>query len=612
VLLVENKMKNYFVFIFIICFLSVSYLFAQEADTLEFWGEEIQIVAAKIVAVQGDVSLPIQVITQKDIRDNKDFPVLDLLDRKIPGLSVTRKGVAGYGVASGSAGAISMRGIGGKPNTGVLVLIDGRPEFMGMMGHPLPDVYLSSQIEKIEVIKGPASTLFGSNAMGGVINIITKKRFEEGMSTSFESRYGSYNTMQNVLINEGRKDNFFYTVNFSNIKTDGERTYSEYKNSSLSLKLGYELNKNYEIILSGNHTEFKIYDPGLETNPVIDHWYNIERNWFNLSFNNQNNRLNGEIRVHGNTGYHKIYDGWRSNDGTYGLIMYQHLRLNNATVTFGFDYKRYGGTGKNITADKNYGTHYIYEYAPYLNFQYFTGDWILNTGYRVEKNKVYGNENAPKFGIVRKINKGNITLNVCKGYRSPTIRELYLFPAPNPELKPENAWNKEIAFNYQYSNFGKIIMSIFELKGTNFIQTFGSYPNLRLENSGSFTHRGVEFALSGLHYNGFTNDLTFCRLDVGDNTANIPEYKLNLTIQKNFGRFSSLLSFQKVWNYYGANKKQQRLNDYLYSKINVRYTPYKNINLFGIIDNVFNESYQIITGYPMPGRHFYMGFETTF
>ncbi|RKY86449.1 hypothetical protein DRQ09_06150, partial [candidate division KSB1 bacterium] len=276
----------------------------QVKDTLEFWGEDVLVVASKIITLQGDISLPLTTVENKDIKKTRDFSVLDILDREIPGLSVTKKGVIGYGVASGSAGSINIRGIGGKPNTDVLILIDGRPEFMGMMGHPLPDVYLVGNVKKIEVIKGPASTLFGSNAMGGVINIITRKREKPGMSTTFESKYGSFNTFENILLNEGKINNFFYNFSFSKIKTDGERNYSDYKNSSVSLKLGYEFNKNYEVIFSANNTKFKIFDPGVISKPVINHWYDIERNWFNLSLNNKNKNVTGAIRIHANTGNH--------------------------------------------------------------------------------------------------------------------------------------------------------------------------------------------------------------------------------------------------------------------------------------------------------------------
>lgn len=87
----------------------------------------------------------------------------------------------GYGVSTGAAGGMSLRGIGagvnaaGGPTTSLLVLIDGHPQYMGLMGHPIADAYQSMMAERVEVLRGPASVLYGSNAMGGVINIVTRK-----------------------------------------------------------------------------------------------------------------------------------------------------------------------------------------------------------------------------------------------------------------------------------------------------------------------------------------------------------------------------------------------------------------------------------------------------
>ena len=101
----------------------------------------------------------------------------------------------GYGVAAGAAGGMSIRGVGGAPTAGVLVLINGHPQYMGLMGHPLADSYQSLMTERVEVVRGPASMLYGSNAMGGVINIITKKQEVDGANGSAQVMYGSHNTL---------------------------------------------------------------------------------------------------------------------------------------------------------------------------------------------------------------------------------------------------------------------------------------------------------------------------------------------------------------------------------------------------------------------------------
>ena len=101
--------------------------------------------------------MTVSVIGNKKIEERIEPSLLPLLTEQVPGLFITQRGVMGYGVANGAAGGMSIRGIGGAPTAGVLVLIDGHPQYMGLMGHPLADSYQSMMAERVEVVRGPAS-----------------------------------------------------------------------------------------------------------------------------------------------------------------------------------------------------------------------------------------------------------------------------------------------------------------------------------------------------------------------------------------------------------------------------------------------------------------------
>ena len=102
----------------------------------------------------------------------------------------------GYGVSTGAAGGINLRGITGGSGQ-LMVLIDGHPQYQGIYGHPISDSYQTLMAERVEVLRGPASVLYGSNAMGGVLNIVTRQPVGRNyIATNINLGVGSYGTVQ--------------------------------------------------------------------------------------------------------------------------------------------------------------------------------------------------------------------------------------------------------------------------------------------------------------------------------------------------------------------------------------------------------------------------------
>jgi len=125
----------------------------------------------------------VSVVGRSQIEQSHEVSLLPILSEQVPGLFVTQRAMMGYGVSEGAAGGISMRGLSGGSGR-MMVLIDGHPQYMGLMGHPISDAYQSFLAERVEVLRGPASMLYGSNAMGGVINIVTRRMQDDGVRTN--------------------------------------------------------------------------------------------------------------------------------------------------------------------------------------------------------------------------------------------------------------------------------------------------------------------------------------------------------------------------------------------------------------------------------------------
>ena len=124
-----------------------------------YLANEAIITATGTKIARKDVSPAISVVAKQTLEESRESALLPVINEHVPGVFVTERGVTGFGLAGGAAGKISIRGVGGNPNTGILVLIDGVPQYMGLFGHPLPDSYVSSDAEKVEVIRGPASMM---------------------------------------------------------------------------------------------------------------------------------------------------------------------------------------------------------------------------------------------------------------------------------------------------------------------------------------------------------------------------------------------------------------------------------------------------------------------
>lgn len=115
--------------------------------------------------------MTVSVVGRGTIERTMQPSLLPVLTEQVPGLFTTARGVMGYGVSGGAAGGISLRGLSGG-SARMMVLIDGHPQYSGIFGHPIADAYQTMLADRVEVLRGPASVLYGSNAMGGVVNIV--------------------------------------------------------------------------------------------------------------------------------------------------------------------------------------------------------------------------------------------------------------------------------------------------------------------------------------------------------------------------------------------------------------------------------------------------------
>ena len=288
--------------------------------------------------------MTVSVITHRQIEESHEVSLLPLLSQQVPGLFVTSRGVYGYGVSDGAAGGISLRGIGGGSASQMLVLIDGHPQYMGLFGHPISDAYQSMMAERVEVLRGPASVLYGSNAMGGVINIVTRQMQEDGIRTGVDVGAGTYGTMHAQASNRVRKGKFSSIVTASYDRTNGHRENMGFEQFGGYAKVGYDFGKHWKIWADANVTHFNASNPGTVDNPINDNDSRITRGMASLALENHYQKTSGALSFFYNWGRHRINDEYEngeepldyrfnSRDQMMGVSVYQSASFYNIKGT---------------------------------------------------------------------------------------------------------------------------------------------------------------------------------------------------------------------------------------------------------------------------------------
>jgi len=539
--------------------------------------------------------------------------VLDAVDRLIPGAYVTRRSVMGYGIASGGTGVVTIRGVGNSPNTGVLIVVDGRPDYMGLMGHPLPDFYSLTDAESIRVIEGPASVLYGSNAMGGVVEV-RPARPTEGYHTELSASLGSFWTGQHRLRHGGGFSRGFYQLTAGVEHTSGHRPSSDFRNQDATFGLGYDLSSSWKTTLRGRYGHFHVEDPGPVTAPKQNSYARVGRGGFNWAVENTYGRSWGNAQVFSSWGHHLITDGWRSNDRTTGARWHQSwLAGRGVTLEGGFDAVNYGGEGRNILQRIDYGHHEVTSAAGFSRLNWLVAPAVrVHAGFRYEHNSVFGGIAVPEAGAAIRLHpQASLHLSFARGFRNPTIRELYLFPAPNPELEPERMWNYQATLELRPVEELAASVTGYYADLSNLIVVTGRYPNLRMANAGAALNRGLETNVRWRLQRRLAFHAGYGYLRSTNLPPYVPRHKAVYSMEIDAGRAFVYLGGVTVGRRWADTSRKAELDGYTVPTVKLM-VPWRQVTFFAEVENFTDETYQVVTGYPMPGATASGGFTWRF
>lgn len=576
--------------------------------------------------------LTITSISNESLNEHFRSSILPTVMEQTPGLFSTSRGVLGYGVSTGAAGNLKVRGVGSGAQ--LLVLIDGQPQYAGLMGHPIPDAYQTMMAEKVEVVRGPSSLLYGSNAMGGVVNIITRQMNQDGCKTNIRLQGGSYGTIQADGVNRFRQGGFSSVVGAQYQRSDGHRPDSEFEQFGGFVKLGYEFSENWKAFADANITHFNASNPGPSYAPLLDNDSRITRGLASINVSNSYQHTSGTLRAYCDWGHHSIDDGYnvggtprtalyKHDDYIAGITWYQSANFfKGNTVTVGVDWQHFGGSAwdqDKVTEARTYlvkdaegnlvENQHADEVGTYIDFRQDIWKWLtLDAGLRVDWHSVVGTELVPQGGLSFHLTRdADIKALVSKGFRNPIIREMYMFPPATTDLLPESMMNYELAYTQRIGKRAHIGANIFYIKGKNLINTVRVGGRPRNVNTGDFENWGVELSADYTISNHWSlnGNYSFLRMDTPIEGA--PEGKLYIGANYHNEKWTVAAGLQNISGLYittGANPQKENFT-LLNATVSYKALPWMSVFVKG--DNLLAERYQTYDGFFMPKATFMGG-----
>lgn len=587
--------------------------------------DELVVTGTNNVVPQKLLPYTVSVVDSRQLEATGQTQVLSAISGMVPSLFVSQRSIFGFGVSNGGSGHIKLRGVGGDRASAVLMMVDGQPQFAGIYSHHIADFYDKEYVERVEVLRGPGSVLYGSNAMAGTINVITKNAAKDGVKTTLQSQYGSYNTWLSSVTSTVRHGRFSSLVSLSYNRTDGTVDNFDFKQADGYGKIGYDFSDKWSAYVDYTLMNFRGNDPIYPTlsNPESTDIYrqNITRGEAAATVTNSYGAVSGTARVYYNYGNHFVDDPrhFHSKDDRLGVILYENFKpWRGASATVGFDFDSYSGeipvSGGNSHTEGSMSTisrKTIVEYSPYVTLSQMFFDNLLNVnaGLRMANSDKFDSQWIPQFGF--SVNPGSAwTLkgNLAMGYRNPSFRELYLYRMANPDLQPEKMMNYELSAAKSFSRYFSAELTVYYSKGDNMIQTVDQ----KNQNTGRFINKGIELSASSHPLDNLWLTATYSYLDTSlDNLVGAPKDQYYLGVDWKPWKFLGIgADLKGVGGLYVA--ETVRNQNYALLNLKVTWDICRYVSVFTRLENITDARYTINRGYEMPGFTAMGGFKLRF
>lgn len=565
----------------------------------------VVISANRQVQARNDSSAANTVFTRDDIDRLQPTSVTDLLSR-VPGVQVAPTG------GRGSLPGIYIRGTKSAQS---LVLVDGQRIANTTSGDSGLQYLNVDQIERVEVLRGSRSVIYGSDAIGGVIQVFTRRNTEQGLQPRLKLGFGSNQTWERSLGLSGGDEHTRFNLGASLDDTAGinsthtsfpsDGDHDAYRNQSLSLNLSHsfsdELETGFNLLDNRGKSEydnsFGRYDATtgrtLGQKPYTNYTVSSASGYVDAKLNERwRSRLELGHSENRDTKRDTLSDDFSVFNTYRDSVNWQNdLTLNDRnSLILGGDWYEDRFHGSTLFTENS-----RWNRAAFVQHR-FKGDWFsTELGLRRDQNQQFGGQNSWSGTLTLPVNPDNdVLLSYSEGFRAPTFNDLY-YPDTkysNPNLQPETSKSYELQWRSQLSDSTRLEASLYrtDLSDAIILDRSG-----KPQNVASARINGFEAALKQELF-GWQGNLGLSIIDPrdrdsGHTLARRARRTLNLDLDRQFDKLGVGASWQAISSSYDDEDNTHRLGGYALLGLRSSWALNREVALSLKVDNLLDKTY---------------------
>ena len=589
-----------------------------QQDTSTHPLDEVVVTANKIAQKQSTTGKVVTVISKEQIEKSAGKTVSQLLNEQA-GIVITG--------ALQPMGSVQTLNLNGALSGHTLILIDGIPvsDPSDINNNFDLNALSLSNVERIEILKGAQSTLYGSDAVAGVINIITQKsNASKPLNINATVAGGSENTFRGNVQLYGKEEKVSYNAGYAKLTTDGFATGYDstgkgnfrkdgYNGDNANASILYQPNKEWDIKAFTKYSQYKAGfgsafanadNYTTDYNFLTGTGFQFKKEVITLTGNYQYNTVSRNLSEFGSLYPYKSYSDLAE--------LYTNIKLGSGfSLLGGVDY-RYGSMNEPYATDTS-----IHQTSVYGSLIYNGSHFNVELGGRYNSNSRYGNNNTFTFNPSYTIdNHHRVFGSIASGFKAPTLYQLYAgFGSGNINLQPEKSINYEVGVQRQYKGFSDRLL-LFYRDLTDAID----YNNNTYQyfNYASQTVRGIQYEVTVKPIKQLTITGNYTYISASQNTDNrvtnndttynyslrVPRHAANITIgcQVTPALYVSVSGKYVSKRYdYGLYTSSQQpdvtLASYTIFGASAQYIVNKHIKFFADGQNITNKKFFDVYGY---------------